>query len=81
VIVLKKVQKCYDQQALASRKEHKPQHAAIEKAKEMGISVLTEDEYLKLQKLEPFDTKTSSWIATPKEVRELGGALFGDFRY
>lgn len=72
---------CYDGAALASRKEHKPRHSALEKATEMGLTLLTELEYQELQLLENFDTKTSSWLATPQSVRSLGGALFGDFRF
>jgi len=72
---------CYDGQALASRKENKPKHSAIEMAEEMGISILTETEYRDLQKLGNFDTKTSSWITTPDDIRKLGGALFCDYRY
>ena len=72
---------CYDQAALDSRKEHKPKHSAIGMAAEMGIKILTEGEYKELQKLGEFDLKTSSWIETPAEVRDLGGALFCDRRY
>lgn len=72
---------CYDQSALVSRKEHKPKHSAIGMAAEMGIKVLTEAEYKELQKLGVFDLKTSSWIATPDEIRKLGGAMFCDRRY
>lgn len=72
---------CYDQEALDSRKEHKPKNSAIGMAAEMGIEILTEEEYRKLQKLGNFDTKTSSWVKTPAEIRKLGGALFADFRY
>jgi hypothetical protein len=72
---------CYDPEALASRKEHKPDHSAIGMADEMGIAILTEDEYRKLQKLGEFDLKTSSWIETPADIRKLGGALFCDRRY
>lgn len=72
---------CYDREALDSRKEHKPKHSAMDLAAEMGIELLTEEQYRELQKLGPFDTKTSSWIITPPEIRELGGALFGDYRY
>lgn len=72
---------CYDPQALESRKEHKPAHSALGMAAEMGISILDEAEYRKLQSFGPVDTKTSSWIATPAEIRERGGALFGDWRY
>jgi hypothetical protein len=72
---------CYDTEALESRKEHKPKNSALAKANEMGIEVLTEEEYFELQKLGNFDLKTSSWLKTPKEVRELGGAIFGDRRF
>lgn len=72
---------CYDHQALESRKEHKPQNSAVQMAADMGIELLTEDQYAELQKVGPFDTKTSSWIITPSNIRKLGGALFGDFRY
>jgi len=72
---------CYDPEALESRKQHKPAHSAAGMAAEMGISLLTEEEYKELQKLGPFDTKTPSWFLTPPEIRRLGGAIFGDFRY
>jgi hypothetical protein len=72
---------CYDPDALKSRKEHKPKHSALGMASEMGIEILTEDQYRDLQKLGEFDLKTSSWIATPDEIRKLGGALFCDRRY
>lgn len=72
---------CYDQEALDSRKEHKPKHSAIGMAAEMGIPLLTEEQYHELQKLSTFDTKTSSWLATPPQVRKLGGAIFGDWRF
>jgi hypothetical protein len=72
---------CYDPAALESRKEHKPKHSALGMAKEMGVEILTEDQYRQLQKLGEFDTKTSSWVATPPEIRDLGGALFCDRRY
>jgi hypothetical protein len=72
---------CYDHQALESRKEHKPENSAIQLAADMGIEVLTEEEYTKLQALEKFDTKSSSWLKTPDAIRKLGGAIFGDFRY
>lgn len=72
---------CYDDEALQSRKENKPKNSATEMAAEMGIDILTEDEYKELQKLGDFDIKTSSWIKTPAEIRELGGALFCDKRY
>lgn len=72
---------CYDGEALASRKEHKPKASALDMAADMGVELLTEEEYRALQKLGAFDTKTSSWIQTPKEIRKLGGALFMDRRY
>jgi hypothetical protein len=72
---------CYDRQALNARKEHKPKNSAMDMAAEMGIEILTEEEYRELQKLGKFDSKTSSWIKTPAEIRKLGGALFCDFRY
>lgn len=72
---------CYDRKALDARKEHKPKNNVIDVATAMGITLLTEEEYRYLQELGNFDTKTSSWIATPSEIRELGGALFADFRY
>ena len=72
---------CYDHEALAARKEHKPANSAINMADEMGIEILSEQEYRQLQKLGKFDTKTSSWIKTPADIRKLGGALFCDYRY
>ena len=72
---------CYEQQALESRKENKPKNSAIAMASEMGIDLLTEENYRELQKFGNFDTKTSSWIQTPTDIRKLGGALFADFRY
>src|SRR5690554_6106344 len=72
---------CYDMEALQSRKEHKPAHNAVDMAAEMGIELLTEEQYFDLQKHGPYDTKTSSWLITPKEVRKLGGAIFGDYRF
>ena len=72
---------CYDHEALEKRKEHKPENSAIEMAATMGIEILKEEQYRELQQLEAFDTKTSSWIITPANVRNLGGALFCDRRY
>ncbi len=72
---------CYDPEALESRKEHKPQNSAIGMAAEMGIELLTEEQYRELQQLGNFDVKTSSWIKTPSDIRKLGGAVFGDWRY
>ena len=72
---------CYDRAAWESRKEHKPASDAITLAKEIGIEMIDEDEYRELQKLGEFDLKTSSWIATPPEVRKLGGAIFCDRRF
>ena len=72
---------CYDPEALESRKANKPRHSAIGMAEEMGIQILNEDQYRKLQALGKFDNKTSSWLATPPEIRELGGAIFGDYRF
>lgn len=72
---------CYDDAALASRKENKPKHSAMGMAKEMGIEILSEEEYRALQQLGEFDLKTSSWIKTPAYIRQLGGALFCDRRY
>lgn len=72
---------CYDPEALESRKEHKPKHSALGMAAEMGIDVLTEAQYRELQLLGKFDSKTSSWLKTPAGIREMGGAIFGDWRY
>src|SRR4249919_398361 len=72
---------CYDREALESRKEHKPQNNAIDMAAAMGIELLTEEQYRELQKLGNFDTKTSSWVRTPSNIRKLGGAIFCDRRY
>jgi hypothetical protein len=72
---------CYDGEALKSRKEHKPKDSAMDMAADMGIKILTEEEYRELQELGDFDLKTSSWVETPAEIRKLGGALFCDRRY
>ncbi len=72
---------CYDREALESRKEFKPENNAIDMAAAMGIEILTEEQYRTLQELVDFDTKTSSWLKTPPEIRKLGGAIFGDRRY
>ena len=72
---------CYDREALDSRKEHKPKNSAMDMAAAMGIELLTEEQYLELQKLGEFDTKRSSWVKTPAEMRKLGGALFCERRY
>jgi hypothetical protein len=72
---------CYDRKALESRKEHKPKNNAMDMATEMGIEILTEEQYRELQKLGEFDTKTSSWVKTPDDIRKLGGALYCDRRY
>lgn len=72
---------CFDREGLESRKEHKPANNATDMAATMGIEMLSEDEYRRLQKLGEFDLKTSSWVATPPEIRKLGGALFCDRRY
>ena len=72
---------CYDREALESRKEHKPENNVIDMVATMGIELLTEEQYRALQQLGNFDTKTSSWIETPSEIRKLGGAIFADFRY
>lgn len=72
---------CYDPAALESRKEHKPKHSAVGMASEMGVEILTPEQYQHLQTLGEFDTKTSSWLVAPERVRKLGGALFGDRRY
>ncbi|HEX7937523.1 MAG TPA: DUF4256 domain-containing protein, partial [Gemmatimonadaceae bacterium] len=72
---------CYDAQALKSRKEFKPKNSAIAMAASMGIDILTEEQYRVLQTLGEFDTKTSSWLTTPPDIRNLGGAIFGDRRY
>ncbi len=72
---------CYDREALESRKKHKPENSAIDMAAAMGIELLSEEQYRELQKLGNFDMKTSSWVQTPSDIRELGGALFCDRRY
>lgn len=72
---------CYDHEALESRKENKPGNSAIGMAADMGIDLLTEEQYRELQKLGNFDAKTSGWVKTPADIRKLGGALFADFRY
>jgi hypothetical protein len=72
---------CYDGEALEARKEHKPQGSAVEMATAMGAALLTEEQYRRLQEFGDFDTKTSSWLQTPPDIRGLGGAIFGDKRY
>ena len=72
---------CYDREGLESRKKHKPENNAIDMATAMGIELLTEEQYRALQKLENYDMKTSSWVQTPADIRELGGALFCDYRF
>jgi hypothetical protein len=72
---------CYDREALESRKQHKPQNSAMDMAADMGIEILTEEQYRELQKLGNFDCKTSSWVKTPPNIRKLGGAIFCDRRY
>jgi len=72
---------CYDREALESRKDHPPKNSAIDIAIEMGVELLTEEQYHQLQKLGEFDLKTSSWLATPDEIRQLDGAIFADRRY
>lgn len=72
---------CYDDAALEARKEHKPKASAKGMAKAMGIELLTEEQYRELQKLGPLDAKTSSWLETPANIRKLGGAIFGDYRF
>ncbi len=76
-----RVSLCYDREALDSRKEHKPKSSAVDMAALMGAELLTEEQYLELQKLGNFDTKSSSWLKTPDEIRKLGGAIFGDRRF
>jgi hypothetical protein len=72
---------CYDREALDSRKEHKPMNSAMDMAAAMGIELLTEEQYQDLQKLGDFDTKSSSWLRAPADIRKLGGAIFGDRRF
>jgi hypothetical protein len=72
---------CYDREGLESRKEHRPESSAVDMAGAMGIEILTEEQYRQLQKLGTFDAKTSSWLKTPSNIRALGGAIFGDYRY
>lgn len=72
---------CYDREALEARKKHKPENNAMDMATDMGIELLTEEEYRALQKLGNFDKKTSSWVQTPSDIRKLGGALFCDYRF
>ncbi|HEX5220212.1 MAG TPA: DUF4256 domain-containing protein [Verrucomicrobiae bacterium] len=76
-----RVSVCYDRAGWLSRKEHRPKTTAMDLAAEMGVALLTEEEYFALQKLGAFDTRTSSWIATPQDIRERGGALYGEARY
>jgi hypothetical protein len=76
-----RVSVCYDREGWESRKEHRPKTTAIDMAAAMGVELLTEDQYLELQKLGEFDTKTSSWVKTPADIRKLGGALYCDRRY
>ena len=76
-----RVSLCYDREALDSRKEHKPKGSAVDMATGMGVEILTEEEYFALQKLGEFDTKRSSWLKTPAEMRKLGGALYAERRY
>ena len=72
---------CYDHEALEARKQHKPENSAMGMAEDMGVEILTEEQYRELQQLGEFDTKTSSWVKTPSEIRKLGGALFCDRRF
>jgi hypothetical protein len=72
---------CYDREALESRKKHKPENSALDMSVAMGIELLTEEQYQELQKIGPFDTKTSSWVQTPANIRKHGGAIFGDYRF
>lgn len=72
---------CYDRKALDSRKEYKPKDNVLDVASAMGVELVTKDEYLNLQQFGPFDVKTSSWVKTPDEIRQLGGAIFSDYRF
>ena len=72
---------CYDREGLESRKEHRPKNTAMDMATAMGVELLTEEQYHELQKLGEFDLKTTTWVATPVDIRQLGGALYGDRRY
>jgi hypothetical protein len=72
---------CYDREALDARKEHKPANSVADSAAEMGVELLDEAQYRELQQLGKFDNKTSSWLKTPADIRKLGGAIFGDYRY
>ncbi len=72
---------CYDHEALEARKENKPVNSAMQMAADMGVELLNEEQYRELQQLGKFDTKTSSWVKTPADIRKLGGAIFGDYRY
>ncbi len=72
---------CYDHEALEARKEHKPENSAVQMAADIGIELLTEEQYRELQRLGNFDAKTSSWVKTPPDIRKLGGAIFCDYRY
>lgn len=72
---------CYDREALEARKKHKPVNSALQMATDVGAELLTEEQYRTLQTIDEFDTRTSSWLLTPPEIRQRGGAIFGDFRY
>ena len=76
-----RVSVCYDREGLESRKEHRPKNTAVDMATDMGVELLTEEQYFELQKLGEFDTKTTTWVKTPDDIRKLGGALYGDRRY
>ncbi len=76
-----RVSVCYDREGLESRKEHRPKNTAMDMAAAMGVELLTEEQYFELQKLGEFDTKTTTWVKTPDDIRKLGGALYGDRRY